>query len=270
VTMLDAKQRRLVGFALAVTGYLVTGGILVWGFTGGAFPIPGADALVWDRVGDEVRAGVSPYYQIPGTGGFYFAPPWAVAFAAASWLPPIVLAWGLIVLESAALWYIAGSWTRLGWLLLWPLVAWELPSSQINLLIAAAIAAALRGDPRAAVVMAAAKLSPILAIDPRQWRLAVPVALALAAITLPWLWLWPDWIAQLLRNISAVNAPSQILIPLWIRVPIALALVLVRRPWARGLAAIVAIPLPYWVSSVLLFGLLPPVRKRPDATTSSP
>jgi hypothetical protein len=268
----NQKQRQLVGFTFAVIGYLFLAGILYWGVTTGFFPLPGGDAQIWDRVGDELRSGISPYYQIPGSGGFYFAPPWAVAFAALTWLPPAVFAALMIAFESAALWYIAGSWTRVGWCLLWPFVAFELPSSQVNLLIAAAIAAAVRGDSRAAVVMAATKLSPIFAVDPRQWRRVIPVAVALVAITVPWLWLWPDWISQLLRNVNSVNAPTQILIPVLPRWAIAAAMVLfIRRPWVRGLAAIIAIPLPYWVSSILFLGLLPPLRKRPaePATAAS-
>ena len=254
--------RRGLGFTFSVVGYIVTSFILYWGFTNGAFPIPGADAFVWDRVGDELRAGISPYYQISGTGGFYFAPPWAVFFAAISWLPPVVPAVAIIALEIAALGYIAGALTRLGWCLLLPLVAWELPSSQINLIIAGAIAAAIRGDPRAAVVLSAAKLSPILAIDPRSWRPALLVAVLLVAVTVPWPGLWLDWIAQLGRNVSSINAPSQILIPPLPRLGVALGLLVIRRPWARGLAAIVAIPAPYWVSSVLFLALLPPLGRR--------
>lgn len=257
--------RQGIGFTLSVVGYIVTSFILYWGFRNGAFPIPGADALIWDRVGDELRVGISPYYQVTGTGGFYYAPPWALAFAAVSWLPPMTLALGMIGLEIAALWYIAGSWMRLGWCLLLPLVAWELPSSQTNLIMAAAIAAAIRGSPRLAVIAAAAKISPILAIDPRQWRRALPVALVLVAITVPWLGLWADWIAQLVRNSSANIAGAQIAIPLLPRLIVAAALLLLRRPWARGLAAIVAIPAPYWVTSVLFLGLLPPIRQRATA-----
>lgn len=152
-----------------MVGYALTAVILEWGFSSGKFTIPGGDALIWDRVGDEVRAGISPYYY-DAQASFYYAPPWAVLFAALSWLPVQVTALMMIAAEVAALRYIAGSWLRVGWCLCLPLVAFELPSSQLNLLMAAAIAAALRADPRAAVVMTAAKLSPILAIDPRQWR----------------------------------------------------------------------------------------------------
>jgi hypothetical protein len=93
----------------------------------------------------------------------------------------------------------------------------------------------------------------------------VPVALVLFAITVPWLGLWIDWIAQLTRNTSSTIAGAQMPIPLAPRLIVATGLLIViRRPWARGLAAIVAIPAPYWVSSILLLGLIPPIR-RPDS-----
>jgi hypothetical protein len=254
--------RRGLGFTFSVVGYLVTSFILYWGFSNGAFAIPGADALIWDRVGDELRMGISPYYQVTGSGGFYYSPPWAVAFAAVSWLPPVMTALLLIALEFAALWYIAGSWMRLGWCMLLPLLAWELPSSQTNLIVAAAIAAAIRGDPRSAVIAGAAKISPILAIDLRSWRRALPIALLLFAATAPWVWLWGDWAALLVRNVDSTIGKSQLPIPIVPRLIVAAGLLLIRRPRARGLAAIVAIPAPYWVSSVLLLGLLPPITKR--------
>jgi hypothetical protein len=136
--------------------------------------------------------------------------------------------------------------------------------------MAAAIAAALRGDPRAALVMSAAKLSPALAIDPRAWRRAVPVAILMLAMTIPWPGLWIDWGRRLVESYDSTIAPgAQLMIPFAPRLAVALALLAVRRPWARGLAAIVAVPTIYWVSFLLLLALIP--RSRPsDAVTAVP
>ena len=117
----------LLRFGAAALGYALTAGILFWGFTSGRFSIPGGDSLIWDRVGDEVRSGLSPYYVVQGSGGFYYAPPWAILFAAVSWLPAQITAALMITVEVAALRYIAGSWLRVGWCLCLPLVAFELP-----------------------------------------------------------------------------------------------------------------------------------------------
>ena len=263
VTPIAQRWPGRVSFALSGAGYVVAAIILFWGFTSGKFSIPGGDALIWDRVGDEIRNGVSPYYPVSGSGGFYYAPPWALWFALASWLPVQVTAILMTALEIAALRYIAGSWLRVGHCLCLPLVAFELPSSQVNLLMAAAIAAALRGDPRAAVVMAFAKLSPALAIELRDWRRAALLAGVVAAMTVPWAGLWADWAGQLVGSFGQNIGPgATIEIPFLPRLVVALLLVAIRRPWARGLAAIIATPALYWVSWILLLGLLPRPRSR--------
>jgi hypothetical protein len=101
-----------------------------------------------------------------------------------------------------------------------------------------------------------AKFGPLLAIDPRTWRRALPMAALAVAITLPWAHLWAQWISQLVQNIGASLGP-QFPIGLWIRIPIALALLLaVRTRWARALAATIAIPAFYWASLVILLAPL--------------
>jgi len=253
---------RVLAPLLSLGGYALTLGILAWGFSTGAFHIPGGDALIWDRVGDALRSGAEVYVRTPTLSDtFWYSPPWAVLFAVVSWLPVQVTALAIIVCEVASLRYIAGSWLRVGYLCWFPLVAFELPSSQFNLIMAAAIAAALRGDPRLAVVMGTAKLGPILAIRDG-WRRAVPVGLLLCVVTIPWLGLWPAWVGHLMSSYGANLAPgATILIPFAPRLMVALALVLYGRPWARGLAAMVAVPSLYWVSAVMLLGLAGDARR---------
>jgi len=250
-----------LAFALSAGGYAFTAVILFWGVTSGHFPIPGGDAYVWDRAGDEVRAGASPYYLTPSAilaGTFFYAPPWAVTFAAISWLPLPIVAWGIIALEFGGLYYIAGSWLRVGYCLWFPVVAFELASGQFNLVIAATIAAALRGDPRWAPLAALQKLSPILAVSRRQWRTATIVLALAVLVTVPWLGLWIDWV-RLLIDGSGYSVGPQIPIPLLVRLGLAVAAFvgLRGRPVARGLAAIIATPALYWVSLVLVLALIP-------------
>jgi hypothetical protein len=220
----------------------------------------GHDVQIWDRVGDQVRAGISPY----GMGYtdievFLYSPPWALLFAAVSWLPRELLVGGLIVLEFLAWRICAGSWRRVGYLGLIPIFGFELSVGQINLLIAAAVALALRGDGRWAVLAALAKFSPALAI--REVRRPVIVLAICLVATLPVLHLWTDWANQLLAAQSIVPAP----VPYWVRVAVAGALLVLRRPWATGLAVIVAIPNPTPNTYVLLAALTPAVRE-PRAT----
>ncbi len=197
---------RLAGFALSISGYLVALGILAWGFSNGHFSVPSGDILVWDRVGDDLRAGRDVYALQPVlTDSFWYAPPWAVIFAALSWLPVVVSYLGIVVLEVAALRYLAGSWIRVGWFCWWPFVAFELPSGNFNLIIAAAIVLAIRGEPRYAVLMALAKGAPALAIRTRDRRKALLALTVACLVTLPWLWLWPDWAD---RIVSALVGPT--------------------------------------------------------------
>lgn len=256
---LSPRWRRRLGLAASAGGYALAATILVWGYSTGRFALPPGDALIWDRAGDQLRAGVSPFFWPDPIKAFYFAPPWALVFALTSWLPVKALSVGLIALEVTGLRYLAGSWRRVGWYLWFPLLSWELPSAQINLIVAAGLAAALRHRPEIAVVTAFAKLSPALAIDPRDWKRALRPAILLAIVTLPFATLWVDWFRQLARAYGTDTAPgASIAIPFAPRLVVAFAILALRRPWARALAAIVALPVVYWVSSILLLALVPP------------
>jgi hypothetical protein len=248
-----ARRHRTTTLALAFGGVAFVMLQLVIGTQMGLFPLPTGDELIWDRVGDGVRAGIPIYYRAdPLTDSFWYAPPWAVAFAALSWLP-IDLQHGVFTLvRIVSLRVIAGSWIGAGIACWFPLVAFELGGGNFNLLIAAGIVAAVRGQPQLAVVGALAKFGPALAIGPRDWRKAVPVLVIAFGITVPWLHLWPEWIAYLTQNISSPLGP-QVPIALPFRLLAAAGLlVLVRKRWARGLAAAVAIPAFYWGSVVVL------------------
>ncbi|MEW5992657.1 MAG: hypothetical protein AB1736_15120 [Chloroflexota bacterium] len=238
--------------ALAAGGTAFTLIQIVIGSQAGLFPIPPGDTLIWDRVGDGLRDGDSIYYTAePLTDSFWYAPPWAVLFAATSWLPT----WGLhlvfVAVKVLSLRVIAGSWLGAGLAAWFPLVAFDLASGSFNLLMAAAIVAAVRGRPELAVVASLAKFGPLLAIDPRQWRTVLPVALVAALITLPWLSLWPAWIDHLAANVGSALGP-QLPIPLLVRWALAMGLLALRRPSARALAATIAIPAFYWGSLVIL------------------
>jgi len=266
----QSDRPRRTQWAIAIGGFAFTAAVMVSFVAIGGWSFPGGDAFVWDRAGDQVRAGISPYLGPPASGSFFYAPPWAIAFALVSWLPVPVVGVAILAAELLALRFVAGSWIRAGYIAWIPLVPLELIGSNWNLVMAAAIAAAMRGDPRAAVVMAAAKLSPILAVDPRTWRLALPIVAILVAITLPWAGLWIDWGHRMVDSYGMNIAPgAQLLVPFAPRLAVALALLAVRRPWARGLAAIVAVPTIYWVSFLLLLALLPRPRSA-DSGSSAP
>jgi len=246
--------------AASFSGYAITAFVIWWQLSrlGGLAP----DLAIWDRVGDQVAQGVSPYgIDLPWQGLFFYAPPWALGFALTSWLPIQIQAGLLFALEMVALRYVAGSWLRVGYLGLCPLTGAELANGSFNLVMAAAIASAVRGDGRAAAFMALAKFSPILAV--RDWRRAAVVLLAAGIVTLPVAFWWRDWIQLLLYTNAhyAIGYP----VPFVARLAVAIALMaLVRRPWARALAAAIAVPALYSYSIVLLYALMPATAFRPS------
>jgi hypothetical protein len=249
---LQANERLRIG--LSMCGYITTAlviALITFNTAGFAH-----DAPIWDRTGDLFRQGLSPY----GTGYdrnllFLYAPPWALIFAGVSWLPYPIQVGGLFVLEVLAWRICAGSWRRVGYLGIFPAFGFELAVGQINLLIAAAVALALRGDGRWAAIAAFAKLSPALAI--REVRRPVLVALGFVVATAPVLWLWSDWWRQVLAYAASGEDP----IPYWLRLAVGMGLVATRRRWAAGLAVFVAIPNVTPSSYVLLAALIPQVRR---------
>jgi len=240
-------------FGLAAGGVAFVVIQLVVGTQLGIFPVPGGDALLWDRVGDELRSGSGDIYRIvePLTSSFVYAPPWAVIWAALSWLPPPGLHLVILGAKIVALRIIGGSWTGAGIACWFPLVAFDLGSGAFNLVIAAAIVLAVGRRPELAVATAFAKLSPMLAIHPRDWRAVAVVVAAAVVVTLPFLSLWPAWIERLISMYGVALGP-QVPVPFAIRFGVALALLATRRPAARALAAAIAIPALYWGSLVIL------------------
>lgn len=247
----------------SLTGYVVTA-FVAWFVLFNHPGWAGRDLDVWMRAGDDVRAGISPYHSAPYVSAFYYAPPWALFFGAITWLgKPAV--WALIGLsELLALRYIAGSWLRVGYFGLCFLTGAELVSGAFNLVIAAALVAAIRGDSRFAVVAALAKLSPALAI--REIRNAAKIVALLVILTLPVLAWWGDWVRQLMSASGGIGAIGYYEIPWVARAVVALGILATwRSPRAGALAAAVAIPGLYAISVVLLYAaiapLTPPLRE---------
>jgi hypothetical protein len=233
----------------SIGGYAVMALTIAWAFSNKGV---GTDLFTWERVGAEVRSGVSPYYATNPVLTFYYAPPWALIFGATTWLPQPVLIGLIFAIELASLRFIAGSWQRVGYFGLIPITGGELAASQFNLLVAAGIAMAMLGDGRLAVLTALAKLSPALAI--REWRRSIVVLAVLVAVTIPVAAWWADWIRSLQYASSQDYGFPVPVVWRW-----ALAgLLILRFPRSRpigGLAAAIAIPGLYSYSLVLLYPL---------------
>ena len=248
----EPRRHNRILIAAAFGGVAFTALQLIVGSEAGLFPIPGRDELLWDRVGDALWTGMPIYYIASApTDSFVYSPPLAVLFGLVSWLPLVAQHAIFTVLKVLALRVIGGSWLGAGLACWFPLVAFELGGGNFNLIVAAAIVAAIHRRPELAVVAALTKFGPGLALDPRDWRRVAVVGLVMGAITLPWLHLWPEWIANIVA-ISAIPFGPQIPISFPVRLAAALIILAAyRTTWARAIAATIAIPAFYWGSFVV-------------------
>ena len=247
---LHRRDPRTIALGLVgAAGYSVTAVFLYTGFTNGQWGFPGGDVIsYYSASGDALRAGREVYFP-----GFLYGPPWAVAFAAFSWLGPGVIHALILVLDAVALWAIAGGdWRRLGYLLWFPLIAFEIAAGQLNLLIAAAIVV---GQRRQAIwplaIMTLAKVWPVVGLTVSRWRTFILWLVVFSLPTLPWLHLWPEWFGTLIRTSSQPLGPV-IPVPFLIRAVAAALLLVLRRPWATALAAAISSPGLYWGQLVVL------------------
>jgi hypothetical protein len=168
-----------------------------------------------------------------------------------TWVPAVVLQTLLVGANLFALRYVAGGWQLAGLAFLYPPTAFVIVTGNLEVLIAAAIVLAWRsGVVEPLVLMGLAKIGPFLATPPATWRRAL-LALAIAvAITLPWLGLWADWIEFLLQQPPLIAISIG---PPWFwRLPVALAVLALRRPWASALAVVIAMPSLYATTFVVL------------------
>ena len=246
-------------FAASAGGYAFFLVITIVGLGNGQLGIPGGDIVItFDPAGDELRSGGDPYRILEFGRSFFFAPPWAVLYAALSWMPTAWLHVMTILAGVLSLRYMARSWRVVGYFLWLPLVPFELSSGNVNLILAAAIVAAFRGRAEWLAWGAYAKVSPVLALRPLMARRFLIGATIGLLVTVPWLWLWESWIIHDIAAIGAIGREHGPQIPVnpLVRFGAAAILVAVRKPWASAAAAAIAVPFFYWVSLVLLFAPL--------------
>jgi hypothetical protein len=248
----EALVARMPGrwrFAAAVTGVILF--VTVFYFrTLSGWDVGSDLRMIYDRAGDALRDGGQVYWRDPRWNNYYYAPPLAVLFATVSWLPLAVLHAAIVIVDVVCARIITGAWWSAFALGAFPIIPLEVGGGNINLMIGAAIVLAVRGGPVWPLALGSfAKLTPVLALHPRDWRrfgLAVGV---LVAITLPWAGLWRDWVRLLIDAYGREIGPM-FPVPFPIRALVALGLLALWRPWSRAAAAIVAIPAFYWGTMV--------------------
>lgn len=237
----DAKRLLLVALSMGGVAWIVVQYLVALRM--GIFPIPAGDTMLFDRTGDFFRAGEPVYRQVAEP--FFYAPPFVVMLGAVTWLPPALLNLATTLVAIGSLRLIAGSWLGAGLACWFPLTLYALIDGNVNLLVAASIVLAVRGDGRLAAVTGLMKISPLLVIRDRPWI----VFAVLLAVTLPFLYLWPQWIAHMLGAFGHTYGPM-IQVPLALRLAVALPL-LFGRPWIRAFGACIALPGLYWGALVV-------------------
>jgi len=210
---------------------------------------------------------------VGGLGAFNYSPPIARLFGPFGLVPWYSFLWVWTALLIGNVIWLGGSGVRVLWLLALPPVALELYHGNIHLWIAAAIVLGFRYPWTWAFVILT-KVTPGIALvwfaARREWRqLAIATGVTGAIVLVSMLLdfpLWREWIAFLTSTPEGGSvAQFQIGIPLWIRLPAALLIVVwgarTDRRWTVPLAATVALPV-LWVSGFAICAACLPLATR--------
>jgi hypothetical protein len=211
---------------------------------------------------------VRPYAHAWGDyGAFVYGPPIAQAFAMLGALPwPVfLLGWTGLLLGVYAWMTRRYAVVLLG---LVPAVILELLNGNIHLLLAAAIALGFRYPWTWSFVLLT-KVTPGVGLlwfaVRREWRSLV-IALGATALVAGISFIlapgmWRDWVDLLIAESGQPMSPKAVPIPLTVRLPVAVLVVVwgarTDRPWTVAVAAWLAIPAMWWYSSVMLLAIIP-------------
>lgn len=234
----------------------------------------GGDALAYWRAGRSILGGTALYGAEPGTTSAYlYSPLFAQLVAPLALLPAAAFVWAWRAIELVGLRVATGSWSRAGIaILVFPPVLIELAYANVNLLIAAVCALAMRGVVTgwpAPILVKVAGL-PLLPLafqsDRRTFVRAGLVALAIGVVSVA---LAPGPWVEFLRFLAAGREPTWWTnlgqgIPLLPRLLVAMAIGVAAVRWRRLLPVAVLVGLPIiWLSaiSILVATVVPlPVR----------
>jgi hypothetical protein len=250
-----ALWRRAARDGLSLVGAFMTA-LLVIG-------APGGDAHAYWSVN-----AAHPYSAQAGVPGAFLYSPVAALVALLFQLLPFA-AFRLLVMaaELGALVYLAGPWA-LALAALFPVML-ELALGNIHLLLAVAIVIGFR-YPAAWSFVLLTKATPGIGLlwfaVRREWRslgiaLGATAALVAASAVIAPGW-WPDWFAMLASSAAhPLGVAPDFGIALWLRLPAAALLVAwgarTDRPWTVPVAAMLALPVLWWESLVMLVGVVP-------------
>jgi len=252
----------LVGFALLA--WNLRSPIVEQGATGAS------DARAYWTAARAVAAGAPVYIATVGEPlAFLYPPIVAEALAPFGSLPLVVFAWGLRALEILALRSILGSWRWSGVaLLMFPPLLAEIEAANVNLLVAAALVALIRGDGRWIGLASLPKFSGLAAVpyglvrDRRGTVVGlIAVAALVAASVLANPGLWSTYLEFLAHMPPADDQFYNVgrVVPSWLRLAIAgiLTVLAIRRPVVLPLAVTLASPVLWFNSLSVLIATVP-------------
>jgi Glycosyltransferase family 87 len=166
--------------------------------------------------------------------------------------------------------------------LIFPFAAMEVAGGNVSLLLAVAIVIGFRW-PAAWAIVLLTKITPGIGLlwfaVRREWR-SLAIALgATAVVALISFAILPDqwraWIDVVIRNVAAGKNGTwaSVPVPLWIRLPFAIALVVwgarTDRPWTVPVASMLALPALWYGGLSMLLAVIPLLPGRAQTTVGS-
>jgi hypothetical protein len=152
--------------------------------------------------------------------------------------------------------------------MLFPFTAMEVAGGNVSLLLAAAIVVGFRW-PWAWSIVLLTKITPGIGLlwfaVRREWRhLAIALGATAAIVAVSALMLpqqWRDWIDVVIANAGKGGTWASVPVPLWIRMPIAIAVVVwgarTDRAWTVPVAAMLALPALWYGGISMLLAVIP-------------
>jgi hypothetical protein len=165
--------------------------------------------------------------------------------------------------------------------LLFPFTAMEIAGGNVSLLLAAAIVVGFRW-PAAWALVLLTKITPGIGLlwfaVRREWRqLAIAVGATLAVVVVSAAVMpaaWGEWIDVVIANAGKGGTWASLPVPLWIRAPIAAALVVwgarTDRRWTVPVAAMLALPALWYGGISMLLAVIPLLPDRRPTPAPAP